>query len=394
VGKQKRDGLTDGKWHPVPGHPGIWQRRRTDGSIAWAARAYDPTIKNSRHLGTFPTRRDAKAAKREFEDAFKPRRRMTLEDYQDAWLELHPKERRGSTLRTYRYGVRPFCARFGARRLDQLERVECLEWAKDAGDWAVDAARIMLNDAVNDGLLGTNPLAGLGRKRSRGRRDLEVIATEDLHAMTTMAPDVLGEPVGQVMKCFVLGLAYTGMRQSEQSALRPECVDSTLREIDVRAQLERVTGEEVDPKTGGRRIALARMAEVAFGQLPRTESPYLFTTPNGAPFTATKLAYYWHKLRAAAGHHHMQLHELRHYHATWLAYQGLPRWAIGFQLGHSLNGTIWTAAAELGFQPKGDAGSDVGRITRRYLHPEELALSMLKEALAGETRPIPRRVDR
>ena len=85
----------------------------------------------------------------------------------------------------------------------------------------------------------------------------------------------------------------------------------------------------------------------------------------------------------------MQLHELRHYHATWLAYQGVPEWAIAIQLGHSSKGTAWALAAELGAgAPRGSKESRNGT-TKRYLHRQGLAIQLIIEATAGETIPIP-----
>jgi integrase len=384
--------LSDGKWHPVRGHPGIFQRLTKKGELRWGARAYDPATKNSRWLGTFDTRRDAKEAKREAESAPRLERRMRVRDYAALWLDLHSGDRRESTLRTLKYGVRPFVKRFGDRWLHQLKRIECVAWANEVGNWAVGPARVMLNDALSDELLHRNPLANLRHQQPRGRRDMTVISTEELHRIIEMAPEVLGKSVGAMMGDLLWVLGYEGVRQGEAFALQSERIDLTERELEIATQIERVTCAHVKPKTGPRIIALLPQAQAALERRRRAQngSPLLFTTPAGTPFTPSKIAYYWHQLRAAAGYHGMQLHELRHYHATWLAYQGVPEWAIEIQLGHGSKANAWRRAAELGARRRLEPEESRNPTTKRYLHREKLAILLILKAATGPTTPIPR----
>ena len=370
---------------PVPGHPGIYKRTTKDGVDRWGAKAYDPSAERTVGegqsplfgrtvwIGTFDTRKEARVAKGKFEAeaarlGFRKAGKTTVAQYAATWLERHSAGRAESTLRTYRYGIKPFVTRFGSVRIRDLDRTACVDWSNTQADWAVDAARNMLSDMRDlDRLILVNPLEKLRRKRSRGRKDWPSLGDIEVQGLIDSALQMFVPEVGRPVAGIIATSAYLGLRKSEAVALSMDCVDPVSKRILVDLQVGRQR-VETGPKTGERVIALTPKAdEVWSGLDPRSGPGSMFPMDDGQYWEVSNFYDRWVKVAAASGIPGLQFHELRGYCATWLKRQGVEEWVVGVQLGHAIPGN---------------------KITQGYIKARDFALEQIDDLLSGELKTL------
>lgn len=185
----------------------------------------------------------------------------------EAWIA---KWRRGQDLaettdQNYRYMIRRhILPAFGAKTLNELERMDIEAWEKGIRDRkfspsvAAKARSVfatILNDAVEEGYLAANPAT---KKRGRGRQDLRAAKTAEslwlnehqVLAAAERASMISGRPDEFV---WIILAAYTGMRGAELRGLQRRFC--RLREIRVEWQLREVDGKTfvAPPKHNSRR---------------------------------------------------------------------------------------------------------------------------------------------
>jgi len=186
-----------------------------------------------------------------------------------------------------------------------------------------NAAKSMLSQlldlAVLDQLLVTNPVKALPRHRGKSRQsDLteraltraQVVAMLDLTAW---------HPYGQRL---LDALELTGARLGEVSALRAEHVDLENGLLPIRAaRSPDDPGRVVErPTKNGhtRDVPIIEEFEPWLRAALATDFPYLFTGPQGGPFDSTNLsrALHWAKIRPLivtyADGRPLRFHDLRH----------------------------------------------------------------------------------
>jgi integrase len=300
---------------------------------------------------------------------------MPLGQYADRWLvaiaaDLAPKTLHSYTETLDRH-VRPT---LGAVPLGALTRgqVKGLLSDKRAGGLGKNSVRIiravlsvMLNDAVEDGLLTTNPAAGIGRgRRKRGdsltqaerRQQIRPLSIEQLAAfLTTAAKDTRRDAT------LFLTLADAGLRPGEALALRWEDVHLTGRSLRVSRALS--AGHVKSTKTGETRdVDLTRRLVAALSQWQaeqeaealagnRDPSPWVF--PEGAePLDAERAARRFRAILARVRLPRFRLYDLRHTFATHLLGDGAPITYVAAQLGHAKPTT--TLAFYAHWIPRGD----------------------------------------
>jgi integrase len=333
-------------------HPGIYKRRRADGTLAWEVRAYDPARGKTLPKGTYDTCEAARKRKREFEDSCSTNRSsIVVARYVDLFLA----RRSEATRRTHRYALVTFIREFGERPIAALEWTETRMWAHDQPEWRTDAVRALLNSALDDGLITANPVARLGRRRSRGRRDIVAVTPEEIDLLAKIASEVHGAVFGVLFAAMIGVAAWTGLRPSELFAMGWDWVSFPSWAIAVRGQLERSGEFKSATKTGGHRtIVLPPPAAEALTTLPRSlEAAPIFRTKRGTPFSLSKLHYYWDPVRRIfetripaerlsqfrdardPDRPDMDFYELRHFCATFLLEQGIDAADVGRQLGCS-----------------------------------------------------------
>ena len=185
-----------------------------------------------------------------------------------------------------------------------------------------------------------NPFTNLRLPQSRGRRDLEVITEKRLHELADSALTTCGG-YGSTFRACILFAAYIGLRPGELFTLKWADVDFAVGEVRIRTSLGS-TGEVTLPKNGRpRTVILPPPAADALRSMPRrSESPYVFTTPNGKRFSKTSHYYWWRAVRLAFGEPTMDFYELRHFCATHLLELGVSHADVAVQLGHTDGGAL------------------------------------------------------
>ncbi|WP_037606758.1 tyrosine-type recombinase/integrase [Streptacidiphilus rugosus] len=258
--------------------------------------------------------------------------------------------------------------RWGARPLTEITPSQVQVWVKDLHTThrpsTVAAIRkllaLILADAVEEGLLTTNPV----RKRNRGRGRAHDPAQEKLwadeHEVRAIASRIL-QLASPNQALLVITAAYTGMRWGELAGLRREnCHVTGSRPrlvVDPKAgALHEINGHLTygPPKTpaSARTVTLpVFLAELLANELKRHRHTNVFTSIDGkhlrrscfgrrtwAPAvngTTLTDGTTWKPLKPG-----LTFHGLRHSHKTWMIEDGLPDVVQARRLGHRMDRDI------------------------------------------------------
>ena len=204
--------------------------------------------------------------------------------------------------------------------------------------------REMLNHAVEDGILASNPAARVGRflqQRQEPKKEINPLSREELalflETVNTYAPAYYS---------FFLCLARTGMRLGEALALQWGDIDFRSRFIEVRRNY--VRGKITRPKNGkSRRVDMSRyLAEVLHHLQSQRKAEklrhgwetlpeWVFCTESGGLLDQSNLRKrVFARCLAKAGLCKVRIHDLRHTYASLLIQQGESLVYIKEQLGH------------------------------------------------------------
>lgn len=217
--------------------------------------------------------------------------------------------------------------------LQSLTRAKVREWvatltlSKRRIDNLLRPLRGALKQAVEDGLLTTNPLEGFEVRRVGQPKEV-------IDPFTPAEVAALGATAGGDLWTF---WAWTGMRSGEVIAARWDDVDRLCKTLHVRRAVR--LGREKTPKSvsGNRVVSLLGPARDVLLRRERKESGFIFTNPNTGEF--------WHEAKALnrafarackeAKVRRRYVYQLRHTFATWALSSGEnPAW-IAKQMGHS-----------------------------------------------------------
>lgn len=226
---------------------------------------------------------------------------------------------------------------------------------------------ILMADAVDEGLITTNPIRP--ERRGRGRLEPHVErAWIDEHQLLVLAQRILR--LSSRNQCLlVITAAYTGMRWGELAGLHRNNVDLTRSRIDITATgaLHEVNGTLTlgHPKTHSsvRTVTLPPfLTELIKIDLASHQRPFVFTTLRGKHLRRSGYQRRTWAPSARGGQHlgeywtpvneRLTFHGLRHSHKTWLIEDGVPDIAQARRLGHAaqnkMDGTYGhvTAAVE------------------------------------------------
>lgn len=235
---------------------------------------------------------------------------------------------------------------FGNVELGRIRPVQVRGWyarlVVAAGPGASTAAkcyrllRAILNTAVQDGILVTNPCAirGAGAERAEERRLPTVEQVFDLAAA-----------VKPRYRALVLVAAFSGLRRGELFGLRREHVDLKRGTVTVALQRQQLAHGELivgPPKSdaGHRTVALPKEAlDPLAAHLDRFTGPgpadWVFTGDKGGPLREAVWQHEWAKARAGLGLSDLHFHDLRHAAATLAAATGAGVKEIMYRIGHS-----------------------------------------------------------
>ena len=282
---------------------------------------------------------------------------VTLREYSKRWLllcaGLKPR-----TLESYRAKldchILPVLGTMRVRRL-QRGTIKTFLAEKQASGLSVDSVRLihaalrgMLNAAVEDEVIRTNPASGLGRvlrlSRPSAERQERIRAFDaDQLARFLKAAEA---KAARFHPLFLL-MARTGLRLGEALALRWEDLDLVRRELRIERALGPSGGTD-SPKSGhGRTVDLsngacavlrrlrARAGEAALRRGDGSMS-WLFPAADGSPMPhATAQVAFKRVLKAAELPGHFSCHSLRHTYASLLLAGGVSPAYVQEQLGHA-----------------------------------------------------------
>lgn len=300
----------------------------------YGARAWDAIANRRVWLGTFDTRREAKAAIVDY--YAQPRLSLadlTCEGLAERWLTEGAVQKgwRLSTQMHNRERVKHFLSIHGNRKARHIRVSDALTWAT-GNPRELPALRAMFGFARLIEAVSNNPFAELGLKRPAKVRERIALTEEEVRDFAAKA----GEMHGPWHESLIIFAAYTGLRAGELFAL--QYTDLGLDELTVSRALSSRTGEITAPKNGKpRTVILPPLARQAVTHLPRRPRQTLvFVNPRDAKqWTLFSYGYWWRQLRAAMGQPKLTFHELRHTAATILLERGVSAEDVAHQLGHA-----------------------------------------------------------
>jgi integrase len=191
----------------------------------------------------------------------------------------------------------------------------------------------VLRDAVLEGLLLSNPCAGI-RLPKEPRSEAVFLSPAQIDALVQATPPAY--------RTLILTAAGTGMRWGELAGLHRSRLDLLRRRIEVAQTLVDVGGELSfgEPKTAQSRryVSLPPTLVTALAaHLQDHASELVFTNEQGTPLRRSNFhARVWRPATAAAGFTPApRFHDLRHSHVAMLIAAGTPMKAIQHRLGHA-----------------------------------------------------------
>lgn len=332
----------------------------------FVAQGWDATEGKNVHLGTFDTKKEAKAAlaKRQLDQ---PLSAITVAEWRTRWLATPAW--RTSTMKHNTERTSRFAAAHGSKKITKINRTIARDWVDERpGDLtalsAMFGAAQYADNEHGDPLLAYNPFSKLG-KRKAAKRDLRAdwLGEDDLRRLEEAALLVHGESVGRTLACMIRFAAETGVRPGELYLIEHGDLDVDAGVLHVRRALSKQGLVEL-PKNGQQReVVLSATAAQAAATAPAGDTARIFSTRAGRRWDQRSLSAHWGPVKRAAGREAMHFYELRHYCATRLLELGLRDDEVAVQLGHT----------------------DGGELVRKvYGHPNNRrALDRVREALDG-----------
>lgn len=288
-----------------------------------------------RWLGSFPTLAEAQAAEQNAKLPDVP----TVKQWATIWLSDYPR-RAQATQRTYRYAAKQIVKDLGARKLDDLGRLEARQIASRWPRGTTRVARTMWGDAKRDEICEHNPWTDLRLETPRGRKDITALTEGQIVELADIALSVHGE-WGLEAKAIVLTLGYTGIRPGEMFSLKREDADLAGETLRV---LHSGQGDKAPKNYKERVVALPHPAAQAIKAMPlQINDERLFHTKRGQPLTKSNFAYAWRSISAVWEDRtgdFLAPYALRHACATMLIERGLSPGDVAFQLGHQDGGRL------------------------------------------------------
>ncbi len=232
---------------------------------------------------------------------------------------------------------------FGAVPLHQLTPGKWRTWwatttAKHPGSTqpakAYRLARVILNVAVDDGLLTINPcqVKSAGEESSPERP----VATEE-------EVERIAAAMGDAWSPLVLLAAYCSLRFGELAGLRRSSIDLLHRTVTVSEQAVELGSGEIRfkaPKSDSGRVVgipeelVPDLERHLASEVAPAPDALVFTSPGGHPLRRTKFRSRWLAACKASGISGLHFHDLRGSGATWAGQEGATTAELMHRLGH------------------------------------------------------------
>jgi integrase len=282
----------------------------------------------------------------------------TIDQYQERWLEeLEKTDLKKSTKISYRFQMKKhILPAFGNERLDAIDYLRLKLWvieqaetySKDSVRLMVGALRVMLQEAVHEGIITANPVTRLGRfyrSAKRIKEKIDPFTIDELHRIE--------EKCGEKFPDFyplILCLSRTGMRIGEAFGLEWLDIDFKNNYIIIRRNIPPHRQVET-PKTASseRRVDMSPELAEVLRKLQKERKKEAFS--EGRAFDAGdwvfpneegKTIHYsnflrrvWHRVQDQAKVRRRTPHDLRHSWASHMLSAGADLAYVSAQLGHS-----------------------------------------------------------
>ncbi|MEO8694812.1 MAG: tyrosine-type recombinase/integrase [Acidimicrobiales bacterium] len=266
--------------------------------------------------------------------------RVTVAQYWATWSEAQ-EWRASSRLGVTSYFRNHILPAFGRRPLNTLRRTEIETWARRLPVSARTAGlcaqylSTMLEAAVHDGLLATNPAHGAKRPKVE-TKPVVPFTIDELDALRDACPAWFAVAID-------LGVGV-GLRQSEATGLTLDRIDFLRRTVRVDQQL--VSPASGDPTLGPPKTRTSYrtipLADVVVEALARHVEHYgagdhglVLHLPDGRPIRRQHFGVIWRKVRTSAGQSQARFHDTRHTFASTLLAGGVSVPACAEWLGHT-----------------------------------------------------------
>lgn len=200
-----------------------------------------------------------------------------------------------------------------------------------------------LGDAVKDGLLRSNPTAGVKRPKVR-RPEMHTWSQAELSTFLRATRDDRLSPLWRL-------LAMTGLRRGEALGLKWSDVDLQNGRLEVQRQRvqsgyaveERQTKRDkpravsIDAATveALREQSQRQLDDAAEWQAAWIDNGHVFTRENGEPWHPDRITKLFDQAVKASGVQRIRLHDLRHTHATLALRAGVHPKVVQERLGHA-----------------------------------------------------------
>ncbi len=284
-------------------------------------------------------------------------RKQTVKAYAQQWIEtsLEASDRKRTTKTLYAGVARThiFDSAIGRLTLDKIRPSHVEGWIvelrrKGLAESSIRSAytilRAVLDTAVRDGALATNPAAAVRRPK--------VTSKEAAHLTPAQVAELLAAAQRSRYAAVFAFLVHTGLRRGEALSLRWADVDFERGTLRVRGTLARIGGALVvtEPKTAKskRVLPLSPPAERLLRDVQDLqaterklagsawhETGYVFTTETGEPCDPRNALRAFKSAAARAGIPGAGLHTLRHSAASVMLANGVPLKVVSEILGHS-----------------------------------------------------------
>jgi integrase len=295
-------------------------------------------------------------ARRQLEEGVLPPGRIpTVGQFLEAWLASARDNVRRKTYVSYEGTVRlhivPWIGRVRIDKLTPVDVQSLLSGPAAGGrsprtvQYRLQVLRIALNRAVKWGLVSRNVAALVDGPRVESRPSV-FLSRDDAARFLAAASD---HPMNAL---YTVALSI-GLRQGEALGLTWADIDLDEGAVDVRHQLQRISGEgfrlvELKTTKSRRRIKLPEVCIRAFRRHVTTQremrlfagpmwldSGLVFTNSRGGPLHASTVTKQLQRLLLEAGLPRMRFHDLRHSAGSLLQAQHVPMRVISEVLGHS-----------------------------------------------------------
>jgi integrase len=282
----------------------------------------------------------------------------TIMEYHQKWLaELEKTDVKRSTKELYSYLMsKHVVPAFGKERLDLIDYTKLKLWAieqsekyaKDTVRLMVATLRVMLQEAVNEGILLVNPVMKLGkfyRSAKKVKEKIDPFTIEELHQIEEKCRERF-----PAFYPFILCMARTGMRIGEATALQWIDIDFAKDYIIVRRNIPhhrqvQTTKTEASQRKVDMSPELAaelkklrterKKQALADGEVFDAEK-WVFPSEDGTPIHYTNfLRRVWHKVQDQAKVRRRTPHDMRHSWASHVLAAGADLAYVSNQLGHA-----------------------------------------------------------